>query len=304
LEQTAIDRELEQAIDPWLEHMRWRSDFQKWREKRIWQENKQQGSLATLETFLELAGIHNQANRPVEKLNGLKILDLGCGLGGLSVALALRGVVVTSFDFNLAYCNITRLRGQRYGLKLDPVNGAGENLPFPESYFDVVICMDVLEHVQNPEKLLAEISRTLKPAGLAYITAINRFAFNDPHYHVPGVNWLPRSLSEPYLKLAGRNKDNSRFKDNQTLQAMHYYRYADIPKLAKRHDFKQIFEYGEVKLQQTNSEGGQSTAKKANTKAWKNQVVNILHKTKILGPAYRLYRSFYKGTYQLALLKA
>lgn len=303
MEQTSIDRELEQAIDPWLEHMRWRSDFNKWREGRIWQENKQQGKLATLETFLKLAGQKTEATNPVEILTGLKVLDLGCGMGGLSVALALRGAEVTPFDFNGAYCNITRLRGYRYGLKLNPVNGAGENLPFPADYFDVAICMDVLEHVQNPESLLSEISRTLKSNGLLYITAINRFAFNDPHYHVRGVNWLPRVLADNYLKLAGRNKDNSRFKDNQTLKGMHYYRYSSLPKLAQRHGFNKVYEYGEVSLNQPTLKPGHTTPVASSEKGWKGQTTKLLRQTKLLGPAYELYRDFYKGTYQLAFIK-
>lgn len=297
MEPTTIDRELEQAINPWLEHMRWRSDFSKWREGRIWQENKQQDKLNTLETFLKLAGKGEAHHNSVLDLTNLRILDLGCGMGGLSVALALRGAEVTPFDYNPAYCNITRLRGQRYGLNLSPVNGAGENLPFPNGYFDVVICMDVLEHVQDPEKMLAEISRVLKPQSLLYITAINRFAFNDPHYHVSFVNWLPRNLADPYLKLVGRTKDNSRFKDNQTLRGMFYYRYWDLAQLAKRHGFSQTYEYGEVNLHQP------TQIKPIPKKNLKNRAIFTLKKAGLLAPSYQLYRNFYKGTYQLAFIK-
>lgn len=297
MEPTTIDRELEQAINPWLEHMRWRSDFDKWREGRIWQENKQQGKLATLETFLKLAGTSDAGQTPVQMLTGLRILDLGCGMGGLSVALALRGAEVIPFDYNPSYCRITRLRGQRYGLNLSPVNGAGENLPFSAAYFDVVICMDVLEHVQNPEKMLAEISRVLKPKSLLYITAINRYAFNDPHYHVRFVNWLPRAWADRYLQVAGRTKDNSRFKDNQTLKGMHYYRYGDLAKLAIRHGFNQTYEYGEVSLHQP------VQIKPLPAKGWKNRATFTLKKIGLLMPVYQFYRNFYKGTYQLAFIK-
>lgn len=302
MEQTSIDRELEQAIDPWLEHMRWRSDFKNWREERIWQENKQQAKLATLETFLRLADKSIDAPASIPNLSGLKVLDLGCGMGGLSVALALRGATVTPFDFNPAYCHITQLRGDRYGLRLNPVNGAGEKLPFPADYFDVVMCMDVLEHVQKPESLLSEVSRTLQAGGLLYLTAINRLAFDDPHYHVKGVNWLPRGLAKGYLQLVGRSKDNSRFKDNQTLEAMHYFRYGELSKLAARHNFKKVFEYGEVNLNQPTTKP--SLAKKKETSGLKEQAVQLLRATKLLGPVYQLYRNFYKGTYQLALIKS
>lgn len=281
-----INKELEAAIDPWLEHMRWRPDFAKWREGRLWQEKKQKRTLGILKRFLERAGLSTD-------LQGRKILDLGCGMGGLSTALAQEGAQVTSLDYNRAYCEITRLRGRRYDLNLSPVNAAGEGLPFTGGAFDLVICMDVLEHVQEPEKLLAEVSRVLKPSGLLYITAINRYAFNDPHYHVKGVNWLPRRFAPRYLSLLGRQKDNSRFRDRQTLDEMHYYRFRDLLPFARRHGFVKLEELGELEL----------AAPVTPVKGWKRQVSGLLGKVGLLDPAYRLYRRYYKGTYQLMMVK-
>lgn len=280
-----IDKQLEAAIDPWLEHMRWRGDFAKWREGRLWQEKKQNQTLDRLRLFLKQAGITPKTGEK-DALAGRTLLDLGCGMGGLTTALALVGAKVQPLDYNPAYCNITRLRGKRYGFDFAPVNAAGEHLPFPDEHFDIIVCMDVLEHVQNPESLMGEISRCLKPGGLCYITAINRFAFNDPHYHVRLVNWLPRRLAAPYLKLTGRVKDNSRFTDRQTLQEMHYYPYNQLTKLGARHSLSGLQELGELKLHQKQS-------------GWKN----LLQRTGVLLPAYKVYRSYYKGTYQLMFIK-
>lgn len=284
-----VDKALEAAIDPWLEHMRWRPDFAKWREGRLWQEKKQKRTLGILKLFLQKAG----GKFSSAELKDLKILDLGCGMGGLSTALALEGAKVTSLDYNAAYCEITRLRGQRYDLNFRPVNAAGENLPFASGAFDIVICMDVLEHVQQPEKLLAEVSRVLGPEGLLYITAINRYAFNDPHYHVKGVNWLPRRFATPYLNLLKRQKDNSRFTDRQTLDEMHYYRFRDILPFGRRHQFTRLEEAGELEL----------AAPLNPPKGWKKTAYNGLQRLKLLGPVYRFYRTYYKGTYQLMLVK-
>lgn len=278
--QDELSRELEAAIDPWLEHMRWRPDFAKWREGRIWQEKKQERNLATLRRFLHEARIS-------ENITGKTILDLGCGMGGYSTALALAGAKVQPYDYNKAYCEITRLRGERYNLGFSPVNGAGEALPFPDQHFDLIICLDVLEHVQNPEKLLSEISRCIKPGGICYLTAINRFAFNDPHYHVKFVNWLPRRFAEPFMKFRKRNKDNSRFGDRQTLHEMHYFRYSELIKFAARHRFAGVKELGELELATRQYKG------------WKE----LIKKAGLLRPAYKLYRSLYKGTYQLMLIK-
>src|ERR1051325_6927746 len=93
-----IDHALEAAIDPWLAHMRWRADFAAWREGRIWQERRQAGTLNNLRAFLRLAAKSNGNGGAREAdgdaLAGKTILDLGCGMGGLSTALALAGASV------------------------------------------------------------------------------------------------------------------------------------------------------------------------------------------------------------------
>src|ERR1051325_7753248 len=105
LEAAEVESELEAAVEPWLEHMRWRADFQEWREGCIWQERRQKGTLNNLRAFLKAAA---ESKRPdvnggarasegaedVEAIAGRLVLDLGCGMGGLSTALALEGARV------------------------------------------------------------------------------------------------------------------------------------------------------------------------------------------------------------------
>ena len=287
IEAADVDRELEAAIEPWLEHMRWRADFRSWREGRLWQEKRQKGTLNNLRAFLRVgARASNGGADSEDSLAGRLILDLGCGMGGLSTALALEGATVRPVDFNRHYCHITRLRGMRYGLDLSPINAAGEALPFPDAHFDIIMCVDVLEHVRDPEALLAEISRCLKPGGLCQITAINRFAFRDPHYHVRFVNWLPRRLSDAYLRFVRRSKDNALFADRQTLSEMHYYTYRGLETLLARHGLTGLAESGELKLKRRT--GG---------------LKGLLRRAGLLGVAYRTYRSLYKSTYVCMAVK-
>jgi 2-polyprenyl-3-methyl-5-hydroxy-6-metoxy-1,4-benzoquinol methylase len=288
-----INTALAAAIDPWLEHMRWRKDFDEWRNARLWQEKTQRNTLNHLREFMRLIAEPVEGRTAIpdncaskDSLKGRVILDLGSGMGGLSTALALDGAFVLPLDFNPEYCRITRLRGMRYGLNFLPVNAAGEALPFRAGHFDIIICMDVLEHVQDPEKVLAEISRCLKPGGFCQITAINRFAFNDPHYHLRFVNWLPRFLAPSYLRLAGRAKDNSRFADRQTLEEMHYYRYRQLKGLFARHGFSDLLDSGEIRLRKHLS-------------GWKG----LLQRSGLLPVLYKMYRSFYKSTYVVMAVK-
>ncbi|HYY99450.1 MAG TPA: class I SAM-dependent methyltransferase [Pyrinomonadaceae bacterium] len=277
-----VEGELEAAIDPWLEHMRWRADFAEWREGRLWQEKRQKGTLNNLRAFLRAAGGPSAG----DPLAGRLVLDLGCGMGGLSTALSLEGADVRPLDFNRHYCHITRLRGMRHRLDLSPINAAGEALPFPDAHFDIIMCVDVLEHVRDPEALVAEVSRCLKPGGLCQITAINRFAFRDPHYHARFVNYLPRRLSDAYLRLAGRPKESTLFKDRQSLREMHYYTYRGLERLLARHGLAGLAESGELKL-------------KGRLRGWKG----LLQRAGLAGLAYRAYRGLYKSTYVCMAVK-
>lgn len=218
-----IERALEQQIEPWLAHMRWRADFDAWKQKRLWQENYQSAALAEIARY---APIQNA-----------RVLDLGAGMGGFAVAMQRAGYSIFAFDYNFAYCEIARTRAKRYALNLPALVGAGEALPFAKSSFDVVTCWDVLEHVQEPTHLLSEIARVLDSDGIAFITVINRFALVDPHYHLRFVNYLPRALGEKYITLRQRTKDSA-LRDKQKLSEMHYYTYSAFEKFAAQFGFR------------------------------------------------------------------
>jgi SAM-dependent methyltransferase len=216
--------ELERAIEPWLQHMAWRRDYAQWRERRIYQERYQQERLEQLE---DITGT----------LEDLRLLDLGAGMGGFAVAARLWAAEVVACEYNPAYCRIIKLRAKRHRLSLPVCNAAGESLPFGDGRFDAVVCWDVLEHVQRPEGVLAEINRVLRPGGHALVTVINRWAWNDPHYHMKGINYLPRPLAEGMIARRGRGKDGAAFRDMQRLSDMHYYSYGQFVRLAGRSGF-------------------------------------------------------------------
>jgi len=79
-----------------------------------------------------------------------------------------------------------------------------EMLPFRDAAFDLVISNLVIEHVSDPQAHLREIKRVLKPDGLTYLAAPNRFALLEPHYHLPLLSWLPTRVSDRYVRLSGR----------------------------------------------------------------------------------------------------
>jgi ubiquinone/menaquinone biosynthesis C-methylase UbiE len=79
-------------------------------------------------------------------------------------------------------------------------------LEFDESTFDVVICSQVYEHVPDAEKMIKEIYRVLKPAGICYFAATNRLSIEEYHYGLPFLSVIPRPLGHFYMRLAGKGR--------------------------------------------------------------------------------------------------
>jgi 2-polyprenyl-6-hydroxyphenyl methylase/3-demethylubiquinone-9 3-methyltransferase len=108
-------------------------------------------------------------------LNGLKALDVGCGGGLLAEALHDRGAEVTAIDVTQANIEVAKLHALNRGLAIDYRVITAEELAEsqPES-FDVVACLEVVEHVPDPGQLIAACSKLLKPGGQMFLSTLNR----------------------------------------------------------------------------------------------------------------------------------
>ncbi|HYP21713.1 MAG TPA: class I SAM-dependent methyltransferase, partial [Chloroflexia bacterium] len=225
-----VEGRLVEAIEPGLQHMKWRADFDRWRERRIWQEEHQEANLRDVRSVLG------------SRVSGVRLLDLGAGMGGLSVALQREfggaGLAVQATDYNPSYAEIARLRAKRYGLDLPITVAAGEALPYADGLFNVVLCLDVLEHVQDVEAVLGETYRVLKPGGVVLTTVPNRRAFRDPHYHLPLINWLPAPLADRIIERAGRSKSGGPLQDRQEHSELNTYTWGAFARLASGVGFR------------------------------------------------------------------
>jgi 2-polyprenyl-6-hydroxyphenyl methylase/3-demethylubiquinone-9 3-methyltransferase len=108
-------------------------------------------------------------------IEGRKILDVGCGGGILSEALAKLGAEVTGIDLSDDLIEIAELHGLESGLKVAYKKISAEALAAeqPES-FDCITCMEMLEHVPEPESIVAAASRLVKPGGKVFFSTLNR----------------------------------------------------------------------------------------------------------------------------------
>lgn len=101
-----------------------------------------------------------------------KILDIGCGAGFLANELAQKGHHVFGIDLSLQSLEIAKKYDKTQRVEYKYANAYC--LPFENQSFDVVCALDVLEHVHEPQLLIAEASRVLKPGGLFFFHTFNR----------------------------------------------------------------------------------------------------------------------------------
>lgn len=109
------------------------------------------------------------------KLAGKQIVDIGCGGGILAEAMAARGAVVLGIDMGLAPLQVAKLHLLESGLNVDYQQITAEQLAEQRpAQFDVVTCLEMLEHVPDPASVVTACSKLVKPGGHVFFSTINR----------------------------------------------------------------------------------------------------------------------------------
>ncbi len=127
-------------------------------------------------------------------LRGKGALDVGCGGGILSESMAARGAEVTGIDLSDKALGVARLHLFESGQKVNYVNASAEDFAATQpAAFDVVTCLEMLEHVPDPASIVKACAGMLKPGGTAFFSTINR---NPKAYllAVIGAEYLLRLL--------------------------------------------------------------------------------------------------------------
>ena len=108
-------------------------------------------------------------------LEGKKVLDVGCGGGILSESMATRGARVTGIDMGEKPLAVAKLHLKESGLEVDYRQTTAEALAIeePES-FDIITCMEMVEHVPDPASVINACSRLVRPGGELFFSTINR----------------------------------------------------------------------------------------------------------------------------------
>jgi 2-polyprenyl-6-hydroxyphenyl methylase/3-demethylubiquinone-9 3-methyltransferase len=133
-------------------------------------------------------------------LKGKKVLDVGCGGGILSESMAALGADVTGIDLGEAPLAVAKLHMKESGLKVNYQKISAEDLAAqtPKA-FDVVTCLEMLEHVPDPASTIAACQQLVRPGGQIFFSTLNRnpksflFAIVGAEYV---LNLLPRGTHE------------------------------------------------------------------------------------------------------------
>ena len=146
------------------------------------------------ENIIEQFKIKNIAN----PLSGINILDIGCGGGLLSEPMCRLGANITGIDASIKNIKIAKLHAKKNGLKIDYICSSPEKLKIITK-FDVILNMEIVEHVEDISFFLKSCSKLLKKNGLMFVATINKtlksyvFAIVGAEYV---LRWLPIGTHE------------------------------------------------------------------------------------------------------------
>lgn len=147
----------------------------------------------------QIAGEFDRDLKAAKPFEGLRLLDIGCGGGLLSEPMARLGAEVVGADAAEGNLPVARIHAEQSGLEIDYRHTTAEDMAAAGEQFDVVLNMEVVEHVADPLGFLTASQDLLKPGGLLICSTINR----NPKSYAMAIfgaevvmRWLPRGTHE------------------------------------------------------------------------------------------------------------
>ena len=147
----------------------------------------------------QIAGEYDRDLKSEAPFKGLRILDIGCGGGLLAEPMARLGAEVVGADAAAGNIPVARVHAEQSGLEIDYRHTTAEDMAAAGEKFDVVLNMEVVEHVASPIDYLRACHDLLKPGGLHICSTINR----NPKSYVMAIvgaehimRWLPKGTHE------------------------------------------------------------------------------------------------------------
>ncbi|MCL1887138.1 MAG: bifunctional 2-polyprenyl-6-hydroxyphenol methylase/3-demethylubiquinol 3-O-methyltransferase UbiG [Betaproteobacteria bacterium] len=182
----------------------------------------------------ELNPIRLQWIESITSLEGKKILDIGCGGGILSEGMARRGAQVTGIDLASEAIQTAKAHAAQSGLSIDYRLISAEDLAKTEpDAYDIITCLETLEHVPEPLSLIQAASRLVKPKGTVFFATLNRNLKSFVHAIVAAeymLGLLPRGTHHYARFLTPAELSRSIRHTGMTISALTGIHYTPITK--------------------------------------------------------------------------
>src|SRR5690349_7078375 len=136
----------------------------------------------------------------------LDMIDVGCNTGAQCIMWAELGHAAHGVDVNEALLTLGRGRAAAAGLDVEFAVGSATDLPWPDASADVVIALELLEHVAPWMRCLDEFVRVLRPGGVLFVTTTNVLCPYQSEFSLPLYSWYPAPLKRHYEKLASTTR--------------------------------------------------------------------------------------------------
>ena len=151
-----------------------------------------------------------------DNLKNLILLDIGCSTGIMTNILSNKFERTVGIDIDVDGVIFAQKKFTRSNLSFFAADAM--NLEFSDNSFDVVNCSHVYEHVPDSRRLMSEIYRVLKPEGICFFAAGNRFIFRDEEHQMPLLSVMPKILAHIYLRIV--NKGNFYYETHFTVWSL------------------------------------------------------------------------------------
>jgi 2-polyprenyl-3-methyl-5-hydroxy-6-metoxy-1,4-benzoquinol methylase len=127
-------------------------------------------------------------------VNGKRVLDTACAWGGHAIAFAAKGAEVCAGDIiDHEFFRLSEFAREK-GLSLQSFRSDCTTLPFSDGSFDIILALELVEHISSVSAFAQEVARVLKPGGLCLISTPSRLRSviqGEPHYGIRGIAALP-----------------------------------------------------------------------------------------------------------------
>jgi 2-polyprenyl-3-methyl-5-hydroxy-6-metoxy-1,4-benzoquinol methylase len=132
----------------------------------------------------------------------LRVLDVGCSSGIITTMLAGAAAHVVGVDVDREAIRIAQKEAT--GTNVEFLLMSGSTLDFPDGSFDLVVCNQVYYWLEDPQALMDEILRVLKPGGSCFFANVNKYKLWENQYRLPLLSVMPKAMADRMVRAAGK----------------------------------------------------------------------------------------------------